>query len=113
MQALNLLALCNPGIRHVMIDGALFQQEVSDRKVMSVPSVFLNGEPFGQGRMTFAEILKKLDKGAEQREARKLSEKAPYDVLIVGGGQLAVPQPSMRLVRGFEPVSWPSGLAVK
>lgn len=86
VQALNLLALCNPGIRHVMIDGALFQQEVSDRKVMSVPSVFLNGEPFGQGRMTFAEILKKLDKGAEQREARKLSEKAPYDVLIVGGG---------------------------
>lgn len=86
VQALNLLALVNPGVRHVMIDGALFQQEVADRKVMSVPSVFLNGEPFGQGRMTFAEIIKKLDKGAEQREARKLSEKAPYDVLVVGGG---------------------------
>jgi alkyl hydroperoxide reductase subunit F len=86
VQALNLLALVNPRISHVMIDGALFQGEVTKRQVMSVPSVFLNGEAFGQGRMTFAEILNKLDKGAAQREAQKLSEKAPYDMLIVGGG---------------------------
>jgi alkyl hydroperoxide reductase subunit F len=69
-----------------MIDGGVFQQEVTDRKIMSVPSVFLNGELFGVGRMEFDEILAKVDKGAVEREAKKLSDKAPYDVLVIGGG---------------------------
>ncbi len=86
VQALNLMAVINPNITNVMIDGGVFQQEVTDRKIMSVPSVFLNGELFGVGRMEFDEILAKVDKGAVAREAKKLSEKAPYDVLVVGGG---------------------------
>ena len=86
VQALNLMAVINPNITHVMIDGGVFQQEVTDRKIMSVPSVFLNGEEFGIGRMEFDEILAKVDKGAVAREAKKLSEKAPYDVLVIGGG---------------------------
>ena len=86
VQALNLMAVINPNITNVMIDGGVFQQEVADRKIMSVPSVFLNGELFGVGRMEFDEILAKVDKGAVAREAKKLSEKAPYDVLVVGGG---------------------------
>ena len=86
VQALNLMAVLNPRIRHVAIDGARFQDEVSSREVMSVPAVFLNGEIFAYGRMGFDEILAKLDTGAAAREAGKLSEKAPYDVLIVGGG---------------------------
>jgi NADH-dependent peroxiredoxin subunit F len=86
VQALNLMAVINPNITNVMIDGGVFQQEVTDRKIMSVPSVFLNGELFGIGRMEFDEILAKVDSGAVAREAKKLSEKAPYDVLVVGGG---------------------------
>jgi NADH-dependent peroxiredoxin subunit F len=86
VQALNLMAVINPNITNVMIDGGVFQQEVADRKIMSVPSVFLNGELFGIGRMEFDEILAKVDSGAVAREAKKLSEKAPYDVLVVGGG---------------------------
>jgi alkyl hydroperoxide reductase subunit F len=86
VQALNLMAVLNPGISHQMIDGGLFQDEVSERQIMGVPTVFLNGEPFGQGRMTLEEIIGKLDTGALQREAEKVSARAPFDVLIVGGG---------------------------
>ncbi len=86
VQALNLMAILNPGIENVMIDGALYQDEVSTRKIMAVPAVFANGEAFGQGRMTIEEILAKLDTGASARDAEKLDAKDAYDVLVVGGG---------------------------
>jgi alkyl hydroperoxide reductase subunit F len=86
VQALNLMAVLNPRIEHIAIDGALFQDEVEARQVMSVPTVFLNGEVFGAGRMTAEEILAKLDTGAQAREAEKLATKAPFDMLVVGGG---------------------------
>jgi alkyl hydroperoxide reductase subunit F len=86
VQALNLMSVVNPRVRHTMIDGALFQAEVERRGVMAVPSVFLNGEPFGQGRMLLAEIIAKLDADAPRREAESLGRRAPYDVLVVGGG---------------------------
>jgi NADH-dependent peroxiredoxin subunit F len=86
VQALNLMAVVNPKIRHTMIDGALFQDEVERRQVMAVPAVFLNGQPFGQGRMELPEILSKLDAGGAERDLKKFNAKAPYDVLVVGGG---------------------------
>ncbi|GAB3744475.1 alkyl hydroperoxide reductase subunit F [Lysobacter olei] len=86
VQALNLMSVLNPRIRHTSIDGALFQSEVEARQVMAVPTVFLNGEVFGAGRMGLEEIVAKLDTGATAREAAKLAAKAPYDVLVVGGG---------------------------
>ena len=86
VQALNLMATLNPNIRHVAIDGALFQDEVEERQVMAVPAIFLNGEAFGQGRMGLEEILGKLDTGASAREAEKINAKEAFDVLVVGGG---------------------------
>jgi NADH-dependent peroxiredoxin subunit F len=86
VQALNAMAALNPSIRHTMIDGAVFQNEVERRQVMAVPAVYLNGQPFGQGRMELEEIVAKLDVGAGLREAAKLNAKAPFDVLVVGGG---------------------------
>ncbi len=86
VQALNLMAILNPNIRHTMIDGALFQKEVEERQIMAVPTVYLNGQEFGQGRMELGEILAKVDTGAAARDARKLSDKAAFDVLVVGGG---------------------------
>jgi alkyl hydroperoxide reductase subunit F len=86
VQALNLMAVINPNITNVMIDGGVFQQEVTDKKIMSVPTVMLNGEQFGIGRMELDEILAKVDVGAVTREAKKLDAKSPYDVLIIGGG---------------------------
>ena len=86
VQALNLMAVLNPRIQSVVIDGALFQKEVEARQVLAVPMVFLNGEHFGQGRMEVDEIVKKLDTGSAARDAARLSAKDAYDVLIVGGG---------------------------
>ena len=86
VQALNLMSALNPRIKHVAIDGALFQQEVEQRQVMAVPTVFLNGEPFAQGRMDVAQIVAKLDTGAVARAAEKIKAKAPFEVLVIGGG---------------------------
>jgi NADH-dependent peroxiredoxin subunit F len=86
VQALNLMAVLNPKVRHTMIDGALFQDEVQARQVMAVPAIYLNGQPFAQGRMELAEILARLDAGSAAREAARLRAKAPFDVLVIGGG---------------------------
>ncbi|APE30771.1 alkyl hydroperoxide reductase subunit F [Halomonas aestuarii] len=86
VQALNLMAIFNPNVHHVAIDGALFQDEVKQREIMSVPSVYLNGEPFDQGRMGLEQILAKVDTGAASREAAKLNEKDAFDTLMIGGG---------------------------
>ncbi len=86
VQALNVMSIINPRIQHVAIDGALYQSEVDARQIMSVPTMFLNGEVFGQGRSSVEEILAKLDTGASSRKAEELSAKDAYDVLIVGGG---------------------------
>jgi len=86
VQALNLMAVLNPRVRATMIDGALFQSEVEAKQIMAVPTVHLNGQPFGQGRMTVEEILARLDRNVGARQAEQLKSKAPFDVLIVGGG---------------------------
>jgi len=86
VQALNLMAIQNPRIKATMIEGGLFQDEVKERQVMAVPTVFLNGTHFGQGRMTLEEILSKVDTSGTAREAEKIAAKTPFDVLIVGGG---------------------------
>jgi NADH-dependent peroxiredoxin subunit F len=80
------MSVLNPKIQHVAIDGALYQDEVDARQVMSVPTVYLNGEVFDQGRMSLEQILAKLDTGANAREAEKLKSKDAFDVLVVGGG---------------------------
>ncbi len=86
VQALNLMSIVNPNIRHTAIDGALFQDEVERKEIMAVPAVFLNGEPWGQGRMTLEEIVARLDANAGAKEAEKLNQKEPYEVLVIGGG---------------------------
>ena len=86
VQALNLMAVLNPKISHTAIDGALFKSEVEAREVMAVPTVYLNGDVFGSGRMEIEQILAKLDTGAGAKMAAKIAEKAPFDVLVIGGG---------------------------
>ena len=86
VQALNLIAILNPGYESTLIDGALFPQEVEQRQVMAVPMVFRDGELFAQGRSSLEEILTRLDSAAASRAAAGLADKAPFDVLVVGGG---------------------------
>ncbi len=86
VQALNMMAVINPNITHTMVEGGLYQDEIEDRNIMSVPTMYLNGEVFGAGRMELDEILQKIDTGASAKEAEKMNAKDPFDVLIVGGG---------------------------
>ena len=86
VQALSLMAILNPKVKTTVIEGGAFQDEVNARQIMAVPSTFLNGQPFGSGRMLVEEIVAKLDTAAPAREAAKLSAKEAYEVLIVGGG---------------------------
>ncbi|WP_347554609.1 alkyl hydroperoxide reductase subunit F [Robbsia sp. KACC 23696] len=89
VQALNVMSLINPRIRNTTIDGALFQDEVEQKQIMAVPTVYLNGQVFGQGRTSIEEILAKLDTGAAERKATEIAKKGTFDVLIVGGGPAA------------------------
>ncbi|MGV8893845.1 MAG: alkyl hydroperoxide reductase subunit F [Burkholderiaceae bacterium] len=86
VQSLNLMAVLNPRVRSVVIDGALFQDEVAQREIMAVPTIYLNGKVFDQGRLGVEEILAKLDTGTASRNAEKINTKEPFDMLIVGGG---------------------------
>lgn len=83
VQALNLMSILNPGVTHTMIDGAAYKAEVESKNVMAVPTIYLNGEFFGSGRMVLEEILSKLGKGPD---ASEFEGKEPYDVLVIGGG---------------------------
>jgi len=86
VQALNAMSVLNPRIRHVAIDGGLFQAEVEAREILSVPTIYLNGAVFDAGRMSVEQVLAKLDTGAAARTAEALKDTAPYEVLVVGGG---------------------------
>lgn len=90
VQALSLMALVNPAVKTVVIDGALFQSEVDARKMMAVPSIYLNGEFFGAGRMGLSEILAKLDQSLPAEQALALSKREAYDLLVIGGGPAGV-----------------------
>jgi alkyl hydroperoxide reductase subunit F len=90
VQALSLMALINPAVKTVVIDGALFQGEVDERKIMAVPSIYLNGEYFGSGRMGLSEILAKLDQSLPAEQAIGLSKREAYDLLVIGGGPAGV-----------------------
>ncbi len=82
VQALNIMSVLNPGIKHTMVDGAAFQNEVTAKNIMAVPFVELNGEAFGSGRMTLEEILAKMGSQADVSDI----DGKEYDVLVVGGG---------------------------
>lgn len=86
VQALTLMAIFNPRISATLIEGGAFKEEVDNRQVMAVPAIYLNDEPFANGRMEVAEILAKLDSGAGEKAAAKIAAKDPFEVLIIGGG---------------------------
>jgi alkyl hydroperoxide reductase subunit F len=86
VQALNLMALLNPHIRHEMVDGALFQEEADALKIQAVPSVFADGQLLHVGKAGFGELLDKLEaRYGVSAVGGEVSIKQ-YDVLVVGGG---------------------------
>src|SRR5699024_6903633 len=83
VQALNVMAVLNPNVTHSMVEGGAFQDEVESKNIMGVPTIFLNGEEWGSGRMELEDILNKLGSKADPSE---FENKEPFDVLIIGGG---------------------------
>ncbi|MCL2567018.1 MAG: alkyl hydroperoxide reductase subunit F [Alphaproteobacteria bacterium] len=83
VQALNIMAVLNLNITHVCVDGGSFTSEVEAKQIMAVPTIYLNGEEFASGRIAIEQILAKLGSSINSAE---LNNKAPYDMLVVGGG---------------------------
>lgn len=86
VQAINLLAALNPNVTATMIEGGAFAEEVQAKGIMAVPTLYLNGQELGGGRMSFGEILSKVDVNADAKAAASLNAKEPFDVLVIGGG---------------------------
>lgn len=91
VQALNAMAVLNPNIHHTAVDGGTHTDEVEAKGIASVPAIYLDGEDWGSGRMDMAEILERLDADAAQGAKEDLSQRDPYDVLVVGAGPAGVP----------------------
>lgn len=91
VQALNQFALLNPHISAEMIDGGLFQDMVKERDIQGVPSVYLNGELFANGKVTAAELIDKLLEKDPSIAQAGAAEKMPLqDVVVIGGGPAGV-----------------------
>ena len=86
VQAINQMAVLNPNIRATMIDGGVFPEEVEELGIMAVPTLMLNGQLLGNGRMTLEEIVNRVDDDADIKKAKELSTKEVFDVLVIGGG---------------------------
>ena len=85
VQALNLMVVLNPQIRHQAVDGAVNEEEVNRMKVQAVPTVFADGEQIHVGRGSIGDLLEKLEAryGSVEPESFETKE---YDVLVAGGG---------------------------
>lgn len=91
VQALNQFALLSPNITAEMIDGGLYQDLVNQRDIQGVPSVYLNGELFANGKVTAAELIDKLMAYEPTIAQAGAGEKLPLqDVTVIGGGPAGV-----------------------
>lgn len=86
VQALNILSVLNPTTHHTMIEGGMYQNEITEKQVLAVPTVYLNGQEFASGRMTLEQIIEQI---TGPQTVTPSSESTPYDVLVIGGGPAA------------------------
>lgn len=86
VQAINAMAVLNPRIKHTAVEGSIFQDEVQEKRILAVPTVYINGKEFASGRMTVADFVAKLDKNATKRNSEAINAKEPYEVIVIGAG---------------------------
>jgi len=90
VQALNLMSIYNPAIRHEIIDGAINWMEVEQLNIQAVPSVYANGQLLQVGRAGLGELLAKLEDKFGTLYSPSKTEVATYDVIVAGGGPAGV-----------------------
>lgn len=89
VQALNIMALVNPRIKHTMIDGALDQAEVERLKIQGVPSVMHGDKLISSGKIGLIDLLSKLEAVFGKAESDKNLQDLDlgnFDVVVVGAG---------------------------
>lgn len=103
VQALNQFALLNEGITHEMIDGGLFPELVEQRGIQGVPAVYLDEEPFGDGRMDTGRILDKLLETRSLAAAPAAAgDDTVWDMTVVGGGPAGAAAAIYAARKGFK-----------
>ncbi|TWX70618.1 alkyl hydroperoxide reductase subunit F [Colwellia demingiae] len=91
VQSLNQFALLNQNISSEMIDGGLFKALIDERNIQGVPSVYLNGQLFANGKIDTAQLVDKLIErfpyiiGGDENEQLPLQ-----DVTVIGAGPAGI-----------------------
>jgi len=91
VQAVNQFATINPKIKTETIDGGIYPELVEKNDIQGVPTVFLNGEVFANGKVDTAQLLDKLiQKYPEITSVGEQEELPLQDVTVIGGGPAGV-----------------------
>jgi len=93
VQALNQFSILNPNISCEMIDGGLFPEIIEERDIQGVPSVYVNGEAFANGKVDTAKLLDKLIERFPkiiERDHSNQSVLPLQDVTVIGGGPAGI-----------------------
>ena len=92
VQALNQFALLNPHIQSEMIDGGLYPDLIEQNNIQGVPSVYLNGDVFANGKIDTGALIEKLLALYPQLSQQPADAPALplQDVTVLGGGPAGV-----------------------
>lgn len=90
IQALNLMALNRPDMKHTMIDGEYFQDDLKEIGIQGVPSVVKGNKLLSSGKIGLVDLISKLEGefGIDQElspESTQL-DLGEYDVVVLGSG---------------------------
>jgi alkyl hydroperoxide reductase subunit F len=91
VQSLNQFALLNENISSEMIDGGLFKTLIDERNIQGVPSVYLNGKLFANGKIDTAQLVDKLIERFPSIVGGNDNEQLPLqDITVIGAGPAGV-----------------------
>lgn len=92
VQALNQMAVLHGDFQHEMIDGAYREADIQRLGIQGVPSVVVNEKMIHSGKVSFLDLLEKLENqfGKNESGAEEKTDLGTFDVVIIGGGPAGV-----------------------